>query len=594
MPEHAGGVLVDGNELRGGGMSYENTVSSATYSQKRRVIIVNNDCDASISGADIITNNIIDGYNAPTGRGRQSNFFQAIEPMYNSIVSDNVVRHFTNGVGAYLTGTIIENNNFIECGDATVGMGGVISIIVGAPEEQNCVIRNNMFYNTQSTVCDITINSAGTDTLSGITISGNKSYNNNYYFLVVTNVKELSVTNNTIVNCWSDNNSNAQACAFLEIGYVNATYNNNEIFNELADGYGMYFAYGLHASSTVGFTRVTNPLSGYVFYGNIMPTKTICPVYLLNDTLMYYPVNSPSSDSLIGDGWYRIIKKQWGLAYIAGQLKIKTTQYNPITHYSVSTNLVAYLTQHQYTGYGSINILQRLDYDYDNIDSIRLGYSGDSAVVDIKIKLENPTDTLVVYLETSGDLEILDLPIHNPSVATYSVSIGKDEVGYRGKTVSPYNYLIDAYDIGLFTNNIKRLWIDVYGRYDFRDNDLTEIDTIYANAINLVEGMTFGSPLNVASGGTGANTLTGLLKGNGTGAITAIAAGTSAQYVRADLTMQNLNQAAITGLSTSDTPTFEGVIVGSSATASAGSIKYAGGHLYFYNGATWVQLAEAP
>ena len=123
---------------------------------------------------------------------------------------------------------------------------------------------------------------------------------------------------------------------------------------------------------------------------------------------------------------------------------------------------------------------------------------------------------------------------------------------------------------------------------------LTNSNTIEdeASYIKFNGGLKLGTALGVAYGGTGATTLTGLLKGNGTGSVTAITAGTSAQFVRGDFTVQDLNQAAITGLSTSDTPTFEGVIVGGSATATAGSIKYSGGHLYFYNGAGWVQLAE--
>ncbi len=84
--------------------------------------------------------------------------------------------------------------------------------------------------------------------------------------------------------------------------------------------------------------------------------------------------------------------------------------------------------------------------------------------------------------------------------------------------------------------------------------------------------------------------LTGLVKANGSSAITAITAGSSSQFVRGDFTVQNLNQAAVTGLTTSDTPTFEGVIVGATATATAGSIRWTGTHFEGYNGAGWVQL----
>jgi hypothetical protein len=88
--------------------------------------------------------------------------------------------------------------------------------------------------------------------------------------------------------------------------------------------------------------------------------------------------------------------------------------------------------------------------------------------------------------------------------------------------------------------------------------------------------------------------LTGILKGNGASPLTAITTTTSADYIGGDGATHTLNQAAITGLSTSDTPTFEGVIVGASATATAGSIKYTGGHFYGYNGSTWLQLDNAP
>jgi parallel beta-helix repeat protein len=85
--------------------------------------------------------------------------------------------------------------------------------------------------------------------------------------------------------------------------------------------------------------------------------------------------------------------------------------------------------------------------------------------------------------------------------------------------------------------------------------------------------------------------LTGLVKADGANAVTAITAGTSSQFVRGDFTVQNLNQAAVTGLTTSDSPTFSGLTIDATAITT---ISVASDTLFFTIGGVEYAAPKRP
>ena len=96
---------------------------------------------------------------------------------------------------------------------------------------------------------------------------------------------------------------------------------------------------------------------------------------------------------------------------------------------------------------------------------------------------------------------------------------------------------------------------------DWRTNADALVASVGIDGSGTFAGLTVGS-------------LAGLIKGTA-GVLAAIAAGTSSQYLRGDLTMQTLNQAAVAGLTTADSPTFAGITI----TGLSGMLKATAGAL---------------
>lgn len=113
-------------------------------------------------------------------------------------------------------------------------------------------------------------------------------------------------------------------------------------------------------------------------------------------------------------------------------------------------------------------------------------------------------------------------------------------------------YLADSLNDGQHEINIKSgqfSWLSA-SSVKFASANITSATITSAN-------FTAGASINSATIGT----LQGLLKGTA-GKVEAIASGTTAQYLRGDASFQALNQAAVAGLTTTDSPTFAAVNLG--------------------------------
>jgi hypothetical protein len=253
---------ISNNRFRGGGMSVENSVSSASDVLNSTRIVSENDCDTAISvgNGSIITQNIIDLANAPAGRGQQVNFYQAIESSCDNVIIGNIIRNHTNGIGAFLKNCIVSGNQFYNCGQTgAVGLGGIINYqdAFDADEKIPSQIVNNVFYNSGIPEIDFFSGNVGCHHKRNLIISGNSSYNCKSYFLLLGYVRDSVIMNNLGVDCCVENDT-IQAFAVWEIGDGANFYEGNMIINTLADGHGIYQAISARPESIIG----TNVIRG--------------------------------------------------------------------------------------------------------------------------------------------------------------------------------------------------------------------------------------------------------------------------------------------------------------------------------------------
>jgi hypothetical protein len=252
------------NELRGGGMSFEALNQGTADTNRTARIVSGNDCDTPIStgNASIISGNVLDLFSAPVGRGMLPGYTQAIEGGAYTLVSNNVVRHFPTAVAGASSGSQIVGNYFESCGDTSlINAFGVITLYstmtIEAGTGTGTTISNNTFRN--SILADIRLSTNSADTLRGITISNNYSYNCHRQFLLATSIKSLTVTGNYIQDaCSADSSSGLNtttAWGVWETDNTSSYYDANTFINTLTNGYGMYEAINPTSGAVIGFTR---------------------------------------------------------------------------------------------------------------------------------------------------------------------------------------------------------------------------------------------------------------------------------------------------------------------------------------------------
>ncbi|MFA5025403.1 MAG: hypothetical protein WC503_02780 [Candidatus Shapirobacteria bacterium] len=244
IPYFTGSALIQGNILRGGGMSIEQTLDAAT-ANKDRVRVIGNDCDTgmSVTNGGIISSNTIDLSKAPAGRGAHSTWHQAIEAGFGSAVIGNTIRNHTNGV-SIMPGQRVIGNTFESCGDqggaAGVGMGYLVGsddqgALFTATTYFGTVIADNVFRGTKGSVVEIGLNLNGSYELIGITVSGNHSYDAEYYFLWASRIVKSRVTGNIVVDAQSACADDAVDSYVMRDGNgCTITYEGNVISNSSA------------------------------------------------------------------------------------------------------------------------------------------------------------------------------------------------------------------------------------------------------------------------------------------------------------------------------------------------------------------------
>lgn len=263
LPLFTGGALITGNYLRGGGMSVENVLISAT-ANANRVKVLGNDCDTAISASngDVVGHNTVDLAQAPVGRGQQSNFFQGIETGYNSTVIGNIVRNHTNGVGHVMPNMRVIGNFFIDCGDqgggAGVGMGGVVvtgTDLFAADTVMNALIANNTFKGTKGSVVDIYMNWNGAHALIGLTIIDNQSYNGNSRFFIGKYIQHSKISGNYVYNACTSITGVQAFGMWVDGASSSVEFMNNTFINTVAAPNGMYQGIAPQSSDIIGFNK---------------------------------------------------------------------------------------------------------------------------------------------------------------------------------------------------------------------------------------------------------------------------------------------------------------------------------------------------
>jgi len=304
LPLNGGRAFISGNRLRGGGMAFENTLSAdavANITHKdKRIIVVNNDLDTSISIADIISGNIIDANLAPANRGPQygpgseagHEFYQAIEPLGHAIITGNIVRNYAIAIanlGAF--GPTISGNVFDTIGTSLTPMPGVIAFANNNPSDINSgtIISNNKFINIGNMpILNLQWGAPHNYILSNIIFDSNIIMGADSYGMLLRNVKDLRVTNNTAIDC--NRLQNGYSSFFIwedSTSYVEAYYSGNSISRTLKTGYGTSSAFANNADSVFGF----NSFSGLRSIPLLNPAaaKYASPIQRVNGTVVHLP-----------------------------------------------------------------------------------------------------------------------------------------------------------------------------------------------------------------------------------------------------------------------------------------------------------------
>ncbi len=254
LPLLTGGGLIQGNRLRGGGMSFE-AVQDGTAPTDIKVL--GNDCDTAISGGHIISDNIIDLNNAPVGRGIHPTYYTAIEPTTGCIIKGNTVRNYYGGIGNIATNCVIDGNIFISCGVAAPLADGIIYIqpnALSADTDFNTIIINNAFYGTK-TQMDIAINwSIGTHQARGISIINNTSHNGESLFLGATQFQG-QIRGNYVQDACTANNMITAFGIWLTGAKSKATIIDNTFVNTLTGSFGMCRGISHMPSDIVGTNK---------------------------------------------------------------------------------------------------------------------------------------------------------------------------------------------------------------------------------------------------------------------------------------------------------------------------------------------------
>jgi hypothetical protein len=207
--------------------------------------------------------------------------------------------------------------------------------------------------------------------------------------------------------------------------------------------------------------------------------------------------------------------------------------------------------------------------EYYTIKTPRIKLNTDSLII------KNLSDGYIPIAKGGNGGALINSSIYSnltDPIPAYSVIANRQDMWYFTKDDTYANELVMGYNKIVFVGNSGSdtiasynipMYIIMAGGYI---KQLTEITLTNSNVItdesgyvNFNGGIKLGTDLDVAYGGTGASTLTGLLKGNGTGAFTAVTATTSADFVGGDFATHTLNQAAVSGLTTSASPQFAGI-----------------------------------
>lgn len=282
---NGGGLLVHGNELRGGGMAFEN-LGSLPVANDKRVIITNNDCDTAISGGDIISGNVLDTSHAPVGRGPQADFFQAIEPFPYANVIGNTVRNFVNGVASLMAGVTIIGNKFYNCGEG-VGNGGVITVATNGlvDRDENIIISHNSFFDTTGETAAIRVNGDSVALLvNNVKIESNLVYNSEYIGIVALYGNGYTIRNNTFIDVYSTSSGTAGTEAAIYCGNISGVIEGNEIVNTLG-ATGVYYGIVVSGTVTYGFNKSTGQRNTIYFS---KPRLYSAPNYMEDDVLVSY------------------------------------------------------------------------------------------------------------------------------------------------------------------------------------------------------------------------------------------------------------------------------------------------------------------
>jgi hypothetical protein len=278
LPLNGGSALISSNMLRGGGMAFENTLSAGTMTRDKRLIITGNDCDTSISGGDVISNNVIDANLAPVDRGPQygtgvppeNAFWQAIEPSPNATVTGNIIRNYAMGISNLgADGPVITGNSFVSIGRTVSNMAAVIGFRNDNPVDtvSGTIISNNKFINIGALpILNLQWGVAHPYFLSNIIFDSNIIEGTDSYGMLVSNVKNLRVTNNIVTDC-NRRQSDVQAFFLWESRLVEGYYSGNSITRTLKTGLGTYSAFANQSASVFGYnsfaglraTPYTNP-----------------------------------------------------------------------------------------------------------------------------------------------------------------------------------------------------------------------------------------------------------------------------------------------------------------------------------------------
>lgn len=175
-----------------------------------------------------------------------------------------------------------------------------------------------------------------------------------------------------------------------------------------------------------------------------------------------------------GDGWYRIIEKDW-----QGSGKIRISG---ISGSNKATNLTMFVSLMEYGQGGSINIIENSFYNSNHIKEIRGGSNNGKYVLDIYLEgINNPTN---ISITRNDHIDLLSNPIFNPSSSlTGEVKISGKVIGINSTRYPIYL----SNNVGIGTENLDGWELAVNGKIRAKEIKVETgwADFVFENNYNL-------------------------------------------------------------------------------------------------------------